>query len=194
LHISQAQRSDDHGKRKIERLQKMRILHVSALAALSVSSIALRLPAGDSHLVSNSTNAPHPQNVNTTEPPIHSWPATPWSYAISPTTSVAITHYGRHICFSHIACQNQIEDDINEIGWRVLREYVPGPTHAYSFSSRSANFFLKQESEVERDVVLGVLSGLAGLIAELGTVEVVAAGVMVDGEVVARFMLTFPGI
>ncbi len=43
-------------------------------------------------------------------------------------------------------------------------------------------------------MVLGVLSGLAGLIAELGTVEVVAAGVMVDGEVVARFMLTFPGI
>ena len=94
-----------------------------------------------------------------------------------------------------MACEAKLRADINEIGWKVFREYTPSPQSAHTFSVGAVYFLFKQEDEaVERNVVLGLLNAFLQLIWRHGTVEVLQAGVQQGKEVVARFMLTFPGV
>ena len=173
----------------------MQGLHSLTLAALTAFTIALYLPPPTSLAPTNSTTT-HSQPSSTLNlTATKTWPPLPCSYPITASTSFRIVEYGRHLCAPrNAACELQLARNIHELSWIARREYSPGAQHAYSFTSGPAYFYFKQEVEVQVEVVLGVLNKMATLMVQLGITEILGAGVVIENEVVGRWMLTFPGI
>lgn len=162
------------------------LLTLSTLGGLTQS---LSLPRPQ-HLQDSSTT--RLQALNTTRS--GTWPPTPFLPPINEDSFVAITGYGRHVCLGRVDCEDQVRADIEMIGWDVVLKYKPSASHAYSFTSGGVNFCIKQEKATDNVVVLKVIHALHDLTREYGTTELVKASIVNDREVVARFMLTFPGL
>ncbi len=165
-------------------------MHVTTLLTLSTlggitQSLSLPRPQ---HLQDSSTTRLQALNTSRT------WPRAPFLPPINQNSFVAITGYGRHVCLGRVDCEDQVRTDINLIGWDVIMEYKPSASHAYSFTSGGVNFCIKQEKATDNAVVLKVIHALHDLTREYGTTELVKASIVNEREVVARFMLTFPGL
>jgi len=134
----------------------------------------------------------HLQNINTTR--LGAWPSAPVDYPITQNAILNITGYGRRVCHGHIDCECQIRSDLNEIGWKIIRDYEPSAQTAFSFTSGDVNFCIKQETATDSMVVLKVIHTLNDLTRQHGTIEVVGGSIVSGRGVVARLMLTFPGL
>jgi len=161
------------------------LLTLSALAGLT-SAIVILLPPHHPHNASST----HLQALNTTQ--IGAWPPIPFQQPITENIFVNIIGYGRNVCLGRADCEAQVRSDMNEIGWDIILEYQASASHAYSFNSGGVNFCIKQIMATDNTVVLKVLHALHDLTRDYGTTELLRASIVIEREVVAKFMLTFP--
>lgn len=160
------------------------------LSAFAGLARALLIPILPHHQPNASST--HLPALNTTR--LGAWPPPPYSQSITPDTLVNVTRYGREVCLGRVDCEAQVRSSINEIGWDIILEYRPGASHAYSFTSGGVNFCIKQGMATDNEVVMKVLHWLHDSTRDYGTTELVLASIVSEREVMARFMLTFPGL
>lgn len=119
------------------------------------------------------------------------WPRAPWVQPMDESASIAIEHYGRHVCGDGDApCEARAIDGLERIEQVVDDEYAMGRGKVGSF--RDGPVVL--EKAVPKIVVEDLAVVLGKLMTRYGARELMNAAVVNYGTLAATFELTVPGI
>ena len=123
------------------------------------------------------------------------WPRAPWVQPIDESASIAIEHYGRHVCNDgDLSCEGRVTNGLNLIVHNVHEEYTMGRDKVDSFRGGPVILWFRQEKPVPKIVVMDLAVVLGDLMRRYGPRELMNAGVLNYGTLAATFELTVPGI
>ena len=123
------------------------------------------------------------------------WPVVPWAVDIHGDTAIIVSSYGRHLCLPRTThCETPLLLAIADIARSLSHDYSPMRLHTYCSTSEAAYFCFRQDNAVSMDVVLDVLHAVRQLTEHAGAVEVTGGGILKRGEVIGRWMFSYPGL
>lgn len=169
---------------------KMHIFVILAFSAFPRLSIALHPPT----LLSPNASSPSPLTLSATTPLGEPWPRVPWTYVMNELATIAIEHYGRHVCAGDLRCEKRVMESIAQILWDIDQEYIEEHQRISSFTSDAVVFWIQQETTLPKFLVEELVAHLYRFTSNYGTTEITHAGVVSFGGLAATFELTFPGI
>ena len=92
------------------------------------------------------------------------------------TATIAIEHYGRHVCSGDLNCEQRVTDNIEQILWIIDQEYIVGHQKISSFTSDVVVFWIKQETMLPKYLAEELVARLYRSTRNYGTTEIVHAG------------------